>query len=275
MWPCESCHSLNAPKATRCYSCRAARGALLRPNLGPRTRSRVLRPRDRPIRGTHRRGRNCDGDRWRGPRGVRRRHLVTHARHTGRRGCGGYLRATDARSRCRAANRAVATGARGDPHAGVHRVHGPVVGYLAPRPGARERCDRSRCIPPRAAAERPSAMREGPMFGDRQPRRSADRQDPLVQESQTDRQEVSICHQGGDHRSVPRRRGRTVQGGAKRTTEFQLQPFVNSKTGEMVLAATGSLRLNPNRRGDSVGCRNSKSEILSRRRSSPRPLVKP
>ena len=55
--------------------------------------------------------------------------------------------------------------------------------------------------------------------------------------------------------------GRTVQGGAKRTTEFQLQPFVDSKTGEMVLAATGSLRLNPNRRGDSVGCRDAKSEV--------------
>ena len=55
--------------------------------------------------------------------------------------------------------------------------------------------------------------------------------------------------------------GRTVQGGAKRTTEFQLQPFVDSKTGEMVLAATGSLRLNPNRRGDSVGCRDTTSEV--------------
>ena len=55
--------------------------------------------------------------------------------------------------------------------------------------------------------------------------------------------------------------GRTVEGGAKRNTEFQLQPFVDSKTGEMVLAATGSLRLNPNRRGDSVGCRDAKSEV--------------
>ena len=55
--------------------------------------------------------------------------------------------------------------------------------------------------------------------------------------------------------------GRTVQAGAKRTTEFQLQPFVDSKTGKMILAATGSLRLNPNRRGDSVGCRDTTSEI--------------
>ena len=44
------------------------------------------------------------------------------------------------------------------------------------------------------------------MFGDRQPRRSADWQDPRVQESEADRREVSICHQGGDHGSVPRRR---------------------------------------------------------------------
>ena len=27
MWPCESCHSVNAPKAARCYSCHRARGA--------------------------------------------------------------------------------------------------------------------------------------------------------------------------------------------------------------------------------------------------------
>ena len=27
MWPCESCHSVNAPKAARCYSCHLARGA--------------------------------------------------------------------------------------------------------------------------------------------------------------------------------------------------------------------------------------------------------
>ena len=27
MWPCESCHSVNAPKADRCYSCHLARGA--------------------------------------------------------------------------------------------------------------------------------------------------------------------------------------------------------------------------------------------------------
>ena len=43
MWPCESCHSLNAPKATRCYSCRMLRGAAASSEPLPRRPSNVVR----------------------------------------------------------------------------------------------------------------------------------------------------------------------------------------------------------------------------------------
>ena len=50
------------------------------------------------------------------------------------------------------------------------------------------------------------------------------------------------------------RNGRTVQGGAKRTTAFTLRPFVAASSGEVVMAAEVSIHLAPNARGRSVGC---------------------
>ncbi len=57
------------------------------------------------------------------------------------------------------------------------------------------------------------------------------------------------------------RDGRTVEAGAKRTTSFTVRPFVSGDGSRTILVAAGSIRLNPNRRGDSVGCRDAKVDI--------------
>jgi predicted secreted Zn-dependent protease len=55
--------------------------------------------------------------------------------------------------------------------------------------------------------------------------------------------------------------GRTVQAGAVRTTAFVMRPFTSASTGATVLVAEGKIRLNPNQRGDSVGCRDGRYAI--------------
>ena len=205
---------------------------------------------------------NCDGDRWRGPRGVRRHDLVARARLACRRGCGGHV---SRRRRPLRLSRHQSCGRHPVPvptptpafTAYMGRLSGTwllgqELGSEATSAGAyprelllsvRPRCDKGPCSVTASLVD----PRTGKTLASKRVKRTDGKYRFAIKAAITD-----LCR--GDD-------GRTVQGGAKRTTEFQLQPFVDSKTGEMVLAATGSLRLNPNRRGDSVGCRDTKSEI--------------
>src|SRR5262245_55664384 len=49
--------------------------------------------------------------------------------------------------------------------------------------------------------------------------------------------------------------GRTVEDGAARSTSFEIQALLRSDTAETILSVDGAGRLEPNKRGRSVGCR--------------------
>jgi predicted secreted Zn-dependent protease len=48
--------------------------------------------------------------------------------------------------------------------------------------------------------------------------------------------------------------GRTVEGGATRTTSYEIQALAQAGTNDVVLAIEGGLRLEPTKRGKAVGC---------------------